>query len=190
MPAHRTRVPRTCEMCGGSFEAQPAVLRKGGGRFCSHTCHQRSRVGPLHFKWKPPVQSTCLVCNSPIFDNRMRTFCSKKCRDARPCARIKRPKMAADERFWSKVSKGDGCWEWQAGRLPTGYGRFSDKGVEYKAHRFSWALAHGAIPEGMLICHRCDNPRCVRPDHLFLGTNSDNQRDMVNKNRGRWKRAS
>lgn len=67
--------------------------------------------------------------------------------------------------------------------MPAGYGNFSVAGVSISAHRFSWELHHGPIPAGMFVCHRCDNPPCVRPDHMFLGTNADNNRDMRDKGR-------
>lgn len=95
-----------------------------------------------------------------------------------------RPSM--EERFWSKVDlKGpDDCWEWQASKLPDGYGSFGVRSrVVDKAHRVSWVLKNGPIPDGMSVCHRCDNPPCVNPDHLFLGTQQDNMKDMVSKGR-------
>lgn len=83
-------------------------------------------------------------------------------------------------RFWSKVHITDGCWLW-TGALRNGYGRFGSRPFKY-AHRVSWELANG--PTGDLkVLHRCDNPRCVRPDHLFLGTQLDNMRDRSAKGR-------
>jgi hypothetical protein len=90
--------------------------------------------------------------------------------------------MTVEERFWAKVRKGDGCWEWNAAKR-LGYGKFAYEGKVIDAHRLSWLLHFGPIPEGMLICHRCDNPPCVRPDHLFLGTRADNTHDMDAKGR-------
>ena len=87
------------------------------------------------------------------------------------------------ERFWTKVSKSDGCWEWQAARDRDGYGQFGVFRRQTKAHRFSWEITNGPIPPGMIVCHTCDNPSCVRPDHLFVGTHQDNQRDKWNKGR-------
>lgn len=84
------------------------------------------------------------------------------------------------ERFWEKVAKGDGCWEWQGARHAKGYGQFLTD-TQSKAHRFSWELHFGPIPDGMQVCHHCDNPPCVRPDHLFLGTNQDNVDDAYAK---------
>jgi len=86
------------------------------------------------------------------------------------------------DKFWSKVQKTDGCWEWQGGRHPDGYGYFVADQKRWQAHRFS-ALLDGRDPSGWKVCHRCDNPSCVRPDHLFLGTQKDNMRDMVAKGR-------
>lgn len=90
--------------------------------------------------------------------------------------------------FWHKALVGDGCWEWQASTYGIGYGQFHRDGVMTPAHRMAWQLTHGSIPDGMVVCHRCDNPPCVRPDHLFLGTNKDNSRDMVAKGRHKEQR--
>jgi len=88
------------------------------------------------------------------------------------------------ERFWSHVAKSDGCWLWTAHVNRTGYGHFAlSRSRGRSAHRVSHELNIGPIPSGMLVCHRCDNPRCVRPDHLFLGTPSDNMHDKVAKGR-------
>lgn len=93
------------------------------------------------------------------------------------------------ERFWAKVAKSeDGCWLWMSGLDREGYGHIYrqvacrvSKGI--LAHRFSYELAFGSIPDGMDVLHRCDVPACVRPDHLWLGTHQDNMTDMVRKGR-------
>lgn len=87
------------------------------------------------------------------------------------------------ERFWSKVDKTDGCWGWAGGKNAQGYGQFYFRDSWVLAHRASWMIANGPIPKGMFVCHHCDNPQCVRPDHLFAGTNLDNVRDSVRKGR-------
>lgn len=92
--------------------------------------------------------------------------------------------LDTQERFWSKVDKGGsgGCWEWVGSRSPTGYGRFYFNGVNERAHRVS-ALYAGHDISGRMVCHRCDNPGCVRPSHLFVGTHNDNMKDKVAKGR-------
>jgi len=89
-----------------------------------------------------------------------------------------------EERFWSKVDKSGGCWLWRASRfLSTGYGRIHVNGRSCGAHRIAWELTFGTIPEGLFVCHRCDNKTCCNPAHLFLGTADDNMQDKTNKGR-------
>lgn len=88
--------------------------------------------------------------------------------------------------FWSKVNKSaDGCWTWVGGdRHVAGYGLLRRGCVgEHRAHRISWVLHYGPIPNGLYVCHHCDNRPCVRPDHLFVGTATDNMQDMIRKGR-------
>jgi len=93
-------------------------------------------------------------------------------------------RKSIEERFWTKVQKADGCWLWTASVHGTkGYGQINSggRGRPLQAHRVSWEIHFGPIPDGMIICHHCDNPLCVRPDHLFVGTKSDNALDAVRK---------
>lgn len=79
----------------------------------------------------------------------------------------------------------NGCWEWVKNRNKDGYGGLRYKSKTWMAHRLSYTFYKGPIPEGMLVCHKCDNPPCINPDHLFIGNNSDNMMDAYRK--GRWK---
>ena len=85
-------------------------------------------------------------------------------------------------RFWEKVEKTDTCWVWIASTR-RGYGRFRIGDKKYTSHRVSWEIYNGEIPDGMCVLHHCDNPPCVNPDHLFIGTQTDNIRDRHMKGR-------
>jgi len=136
--------------------------------------------------------STCRQCGGPAKNQRrdkVKQFCSARCRNLGNLP--KHPPLS--DRFWSHVDTSGECWVWTAARASKrgGYGRFGieNQQTEY-AHRVSWRLAYGPIPTGLWVLHHCDNPPCVRPSHLFLGTQVENMADMTIKGRHGSKRAA
>ena len=139
---------------------------------------------------KPSIPTICEWCGKTFLrvklSTRTRRFCTKKCATQHQWqGRRWEPR---ENYFWKRVRKTENCWIWTGGHRESGYGTMTEKtedGHFYLklAHRFSWKIHNGPIPNGMFICHHCDNPTCVRPDHLFIGTPKDNTQDSVKKGR-------
>ena len=132
----------------------------------------------------------CRDCRTVVCENcgKSKLISSDQLHQTRFCSRACRVEWNAshvEERFWSFVDKSGECWVWTAG-TKNGYGVFHPKGgVWLLAHRYSYELANGTIPGGLFVLHECDNPPCVRHDHLFLGTHADNIHDSMRKGRAR-----
>lgn len=156
-----------CKRCGNPF-ISGMLNRK---RFCSIQCAQ------------PPYRQNCARCKKEFISSpsHKRKFCSRMCHFIDRTKPIK-------ERFWSKVQKTESCWLWIGTKNRYGYGTILHQGSRRLAHRLAYELSGNVIPQGMNLLHTCDNPPCINPEHLRVGTQLDNVRDMYEKGRGNKKR--
>jgi hypothetical protein len=124
------------------------------------------------------IEMICKICKNKFFIWICRVrlgrgkFCSSKC-----YYESRRDKRDLNIIFEDKIDKTDGCWLWKGGKVSSGYGRFKYFGESFSAHRLSWVLFRGSIPNGKFILHKCNNPICVNPDHLYIGDQFQNMQD-------------
>jgi hypothetical protein len=132
---------------------------------------------PLRDKHKNLIYSRMCDRCGKTYTGHGKQFCSTNCANS--------DYKTVQERFWSKVNikSENECWEWIKFKNKKGYGLFGLNAIPEGAHRVSWRFTYGDIPESLCVLHKCDNPACCNPAHLFLGTNQDNVNDRVAKNR-------
>lgn len=172
----RTQVVRSCAVCGTAFTVKPSALAKGHGQTCSRACQQKSsRKGET---------VACATCGKPVYVTQARLRQDKSRYCSKACLPQLRP-VAPEERFWSKVDirEPEMCWPWKAYRNEFGYGTFCYEGQMQHASRVVFALRGEAVPQGMEVLHSCDNPACVNPAHLSVGTHRDNMLESVQRGR-------
>ncbi len=171
----KTKAQYSCEWCNTLFDAFKCARDAGHGRFCSRKCHYASsttsRVVPCETCGKD-----CTVLPSSKSTTH---YCSHECH------REKVASKPMEERFRERCGPADcnGCILWMGNLNESGYGILSmgTRRRSIRAHRVAYELVNGPVPRGLVVMHKCDNPRCVNADHLQLGTHSDNHADMVSK---------
>jgi hypothetical protein len=172
------------------------------GKVCGH-CKVWKPISEYYKSTRYGYQGLCKVCKSALakepgrhevlkvqkrawyYKHHIREL-EKRARERRDFRKARElPSASLVKRFWQMVLRrtDSECWEWQGYVGPNGYGQIGHKRGIMTAHHVSWLIHNGPIPEGMMVLHKCDNRKCVNPDHLYLGTASDNMRDAYTRGR-------
>ena len=175
------RVEKQCKACKKSFRSYD-VGRRIANNNCSKACSNISKMGEKVDR----EERTCPSCSAKFRVLRCisKIYCSPKCQHkSLRTLDLLSPEQQSDllrYKYEKFVVKKDGCWEWN-GATQGSYGCFTFMRKTTRAHRASWILHNGPIADDMHVLHKCDNPSCSNPDHLFLGSHKDNMRDMRSK---------
>lgn len=170
-------IDRTCEQCRQSFQVRAYRIQQGRGRYCSIPCRTAAQV--------TRVQRQCEICTTPFETHPSKIakghgrYCSPKCMGA--------AMRTTSEAFWRRVVRGkpSACWPWLGATGKAGHGRTLWQDRHHSAHRVAYELTYGPVPDGLQVCHRCDNAPCCNPQHLYLDTPAGNNADMWARGRGR-----
>jgi hypothetical protein len=174
---------KACRVCGQSLPPSSFYRNKtyadGVGSIC-RACHNKRCSDRYHLTKVLRPQSPIGIC-AHCGEEFQRVITNPPRSTTKHCS--------IECRFWSKVDKSSGpdaCWTWTSKARSNdgkGYGAFNSGSGSVRAHRFAWELTNGPIPDGLHVCHECDNPLCCNPAHFFLGTPKDNNADMISKGR-------
>lgn len=187
---HTSGDAKACVQCGAQFRRRYGdnLERWQQRRFCSLACRGES------FRKVRPTK-VCSYCGAAFQRSGKETddkWAARKFCD-RTCGARGRRIRSLYERLWAKVQTGweSDCWEFKGASGDAGHGHLGPSGASqrhHQAHRVAWEFFYGPIPDGLYVCHHCDNPPCCNPAHLFLGTQADNMRDMIRKGRASHQR--
>ncbi len=170
-------IVKNCEVCGKEMVVWPSNLKAGRGRFCSVACKSRHQ--------ESAVVRNCGICGKE-FDAYLSKIKIGQGRFCSPACYHRSHAIPLIDRFFEFVGEktSSGCILWTGANNRHGYGKiWNEKSILTAAHRVSYELFVGSIPDGLWVLHSCDNPPCINPVHLFLGTHADNMKDMVKKGR-------